>query len=93
MVLLNRDIMPVENHIVSIFSNGEGYHNYHHSFPWDYKASEFGVSSNFTTKFINFFAKIGWAFDLKTASEDVITKRIIRKGDGSHIRSMKITKG
>lgn len=39
---------------------------------------------NFTTAFIDFFAKIGWAYDLKTVTPDVIKKRIERTGDGSH---------
>lgn len=89
----DKHIMPVENHCVSIFSNGEGWHNYHHSFPWDYKASELGVSNNFTTSFIDFFAKVGWAYDLKIASEEIVAKRISRKGDGSHKSIKKITKG
>jgi stearoyl-CoA desaturase (Delta-9 desaturase) len=41
-------------------------------------------SLNVTTAFIDFFAKIGWAYDLKTVSHDVISKRIERTGDGSH---------
>lgn len=39
---------------------------------------------NFTTAFIDFFAKIGWAYDLKTVSEEIIQKRVERTGDGSH---------
>lgn len=34
-----------ENRLVSFFTYGEGYHNYHHVFPWDYSASEFGWKS------------------------------------------------
>ncbi|XP_063635634.1 acyl-CoA Delta-9 desaturase-like [Cydia splendana] len=64
---------------------GENYHNYHHAFPWDYKTSELGGGSfMLTTAFINFFARIGWAYDLKTISDDVIQKRVMRTGDGSH---------
>lgn len=39
---------------------------------------------NFTTAFIDFFAKIGWAYDLKTVSKEIIQKRIERTGDGTH---------
>lgn len=42
---------------------------------------------NLTTAFIDFFAKIGWAYDLKTVSRDIIEKRIIRTGDGTHVMS------
>lgn len=64
---------------------GEGWHNYHHVFPWDYKTAELGnYRLNMTTAFIDFFAKIGWAYDLKTVSEEIIEKRVKRTGDGSH---------
>lgn len=53
-------------------------------FPWDYKTSELGdYSLNLSTGFIDFFAKLGWAYDLKTASKEIIEKRATRTGDGS----------
>jgi stearoyl-CoA desaturase (Delta-9 desaturase) len=39
---------------------------------------------NVTTAFIDFFAKIGWAYDLKTVSHDIIQKRVERTGDMTH---------
>lgn len=42
---------------------------------------------NFTTAFIDFFAKIGWAYDLKTVSHEIIQKRVERTGDGCHPHS------
>ncbi|XP_074034086.1 acyl-CoA Delta-9 desaturase isoform X3 [Leptinotarsa decemlineata] len=81
----DRYINPAENLSVSILALGEGWHNYHHTFPWDYKTSELGkYSVNFSAAFIDFFAKIGWAYDLKTVSEEMIKKRVLRTGDGSH---------
>lgn len=63
---------------------GEGWHNYHHVFPWDYKTAElFNYRYNVTTAFIDFFAKIGWAKDLKTVSPEMIERRAARTGDGS----------
>lgn len=63
-------------------TQGEGWHNYHHVFPWDYKTAELGnYRYNITTAFIDFFAKIGWAYDLKTVSKDTIQKRMARSGD------------
>lgn len=38
-----------------------------------------------TTAFIDFFAKIGWAYDLKTVSPDAVKSRVQRTGDGSHL--------
>lgn len=69
---------------VGISAFGEGWHNYHHVFPWDYKAAELGnYRTNFTTAFIDFFARIGWAYDLKTVAYSMIIKRATRTGDGS----------
>lgn len=80
-----RFINPAENIYVAIAALGEGWHNYHHTFPWDYKTSELGkYTFNFTSAFIDFFAKIGWAYDVKTVSEEMIRKRVLRTGDGSH---------
>lgn len=31
-----------------------------------------------------FLNKTGWAYDLKTVSEDMVRKRILRTGDGTH---------
>lgn len=36
----NEEIRPSENPLVSLFSLGEGWHNFHHSYPKDYRASE-----------------------------------------------------
>lgn len=77
-------ISPTDSYSVGIGAFGEGWHNYHHVFPWDYKASELGTyRTNFTTGFIDFFARIGWAYDLKTVAYSVIKKRAARTGDGS----------
>jgi stearoyl-CoA desaturase (delta-9 desaturase) len=84
-VVFFRFINPSENLGVSIGALGEGWHNYHHTFPWDYKTAELGnYRANFTTAFIDFMAKIGWAYDLKTVSTDMIKKRVQRTGDGTH---------
>jgi len=78
-------ISPVENLAVAIAALGEGWHNYHHVFPWDYKTGELGNRWNPSTTFIDFFAKIGWAYELKSVSQKMIARRAKRSGDGSHI--------
>ncbi|OWR43604.1 putative fatty acid desaturase [Danaus plexippus plexippus] len=72
------NITPVENWKVSIVAMGEGWHNYHHTFPWDYKASELAYFINVTTFLIDIFGKIGWAYDFKVASPALV-KAVIRK--------------
>ncbi|XP_052756197.1 acyl-CoA Delta-9 desaturase-like [Galleria mellonella] len=82
----DRNIMPAENRGVSIVAMGEGWHNYHHTFPWDYKAAELAYSINITTIILNFFAYIGWAYDLKVASPALIDAVAINRGDGSRYK-------
>lgn len=62
---------------------GEMYHNYHHVFPQDYKASEYGWlgQSNFTALFIDLMALIGQAYDLKEVPKDVVQRRKKRTGE------------
>nr|XP_022919349.1 acyl-CoA Delta(11) desaturase [Onthophagus taurus]XP_022919350.1 acyl-CoA Delta(11) desaturase [Onthophagus taurus] len=81
----DKNISPVENLAVSIAALGEGWHNYHHVFPWDYKTGELGVKYNPSTYFINFFARLGWAYDLKSVSPEMIYRRATKSGDGSFI--------
>lgn len=78
------NIMPAQNLFVSLLAFGEGFHNYHHVFPWDYKTAELGNNLlNPTTYFIDFFAWLGWAYDLKSVPDDHIRSRSSRCGDGS----------
>ncbi|XP_019358063.1 PREDICTED: acyl-CoA desaturase [Gavialis gangeticus] len=80
----DQNINPRENHFVVLGALGEGFHNYHHTFPFDYSASEFGWHYNFTTAFIDLMCFLGLASDCKMVSKEVILARKIRTGDGSH---------
>ena len=66
--------------IVSILAMGEGFHNYHHTFPYDYSTSEWGYTFNTTTKLIDLMSCIGQAYNLRTASTETIEARSIRTG-------------
>ncbi|XP_075979495.1 acyl-CoA Delta(11) desaturase-like [Anticarsia gemmatalis] len=81
----NKDIIPTENRFVAFCTLGEGWHNYHHAFPFDYKAAEHFDMFNFATKFIRFFEKIGWAYDLREASAEAINSMAQRLGDGTPV--------
>lgn len=81
----DKNLNPRENMLVSFLALGEGFHNFHHTFPWDYKVAELGnYSLNLTTLFIDVCARLGLAYDLKTVSHEMIEKRVTRTGDGSH---------
>ncbi|XP_018576960.1 stearoyl-CoA desaturase 5-like [Anoplophora glabripennis] len=77
-------IMPTESTFVGFVALGEGWHNYHHSFPWDYRAAELGSKYCLTTYVIDFLSYFGLAYDLKSAPYTMIEKRALRTGDGTH---------
>ncbi|XP_068113969.1 stearoyl-CoA desaturase [Hyperolius riggenbachi] len=80
----DKNINPRENKLVALGAIGEGFHNYHHTFPYDYTSSEFGMRYNFTTMFINAMCYLGLASDCKRVSKETIKARQQRTGDGSH---------
>ncbi|XP_011790934.1 PREDICTED: acyl-CoA desaturase [Colobus angolensis palliatus] len=80
----DKNISPRENILVSFGAVGEGFHNYHHSFPYDYSASEYRWHINFTTFFIDCMAALGLAYDRKKVSKAAVLARIKRTGDGSY---------
>uniref|UniRef100_A0A6U0WYF9 Fatty acid desaturase domain-containing protein n=1 Tax=Rhizochromulina marina TaxID=1034831 RepID=A0A6U0WYF9_9STRA len=59
-----------ENPLVSLASLGEGWHNWHHKYPYDYAASEFGVARQFnpTKLFIDTCAALGLVANRKRAT-------------------------
>ncbi|KAJ8960527.1 hypothetical protein NQ318_013815, partial [Aromia moschata] len=77
-------ILPVESHFVAFISIGEGWHNYHHAFPWDYRASELGSRYNMNAFIIDLLAYFGFAYDLRTAPYNLVKSRALRTGDGTH---------
>ncbi|GLD62832.1 acyl-CoA desaturase-like protein [Lates japonicus] len=80
----DKNINPRENKFVTFSAIGEGFHNYHHTFPYDYATSEFGCKLNLTTCFIDFMCFLGLAKDRKRVSHELVMARIQRTGDGSH---------
>ncbi|GLV37386.1 Desaturase 1 [Carabus blaptoides fortunei] len=77
------DILPVENALLAIITYGEGWHNYHHIFPSDYRASELGVKYNITTTVIDMLARLGLVYDMRTIPEHLVKQRMNKTGDGS----------
>ncbi|XP_046884719.1 stearoyl-CoA desaturase b [Hypomesus transpacificus] len=80
----DQGINPSENRFVAFSAIGEGFHNYHHTFPFDYGTSEFGFKLNLTTAFIDLMCCLGLARDCKKVSKDMAKARAERTGDGSH---------
>jgi stearoyl-CoA desaturase (Delta-9 desaturase) len=65
----DESIPPSENWFVSIFAIGEGWHNWHHKFPYDYATSEFGIGKQFnpTKLTIDVCAALGLITERKRA--------------------------
>merc|ERR1712128_122704 len=76
----DKTIGPTENMAVSVLAMGEGFHNYHHTFPYDYSTSEWGFSFNMTTVLIEAMAVIGQAYDLRKATPETVKARAARSG-------------
>lgn len=73
----------MDSNLVSNLTGGDGWHNYHHSFPWDSRTGEFSKRGGFNTKLLTLFANYGFAYDLKTASDVVVEGHVKRHGDGT----------
>jgi len=58
---------PAENPFVSWAAMGEGWHNWHHKYPFDYAASEFGITSQFNPSklIIDILAGVGLVWNRK----------------------------
>jgi stearoyl-CoA desaturase (delta-9 desaturase) len=63
--------MTTENGWVALATIGEGWHNWHHAFDWDYAAAEMGAGQQFnpTKMFIDCMAFFGLAWGRKRAHQ------------------------
>ena len=81
------NIGPAENMGVSVLAMGEGFHNYHHVFPYDYRTSEWGFRINVTTIFLDVMAAVGMVYDRRTANVETVIARATRTGDVGKTRA------
>lgn len=77
----DRFINPRESMAVHIFGMGEGFHNFHHTFPWDYRTGEWGWKYNITACFLDCMQWLGLAYDMKKVSPEMIQQRKERTGE------------
>ncbi|CAG2168268.1 unnamed protein product, partial [Oppiella nova] len=78
----DKNINPAESQSVTWLTIGEGYHNYHHVFPYDYSTGEYGWEDNFniTTLLIDYCARYGLAYDLKKPTPLTIEQTRTNRG-------------
>ncbi|XP_046917551.2 delta(9)-fatty-acid desaturase fat-7 [Dermatophagoides farinae] len=75
-------ILPADHRFVNYISFGEGLHNYHHVFPFDYRINDRPQWELFNPPgtFIHTCALLGLAYDLKIASPAVVKGVVSRRG-------------
>ncbi len=61
-----------DNWLGAILTNGEGYHNFHHKFPYDYRNGIRWFHWDPTKWIIFCFSKLGWTWDLKKTPQSLI---------------------
>ncbi|XP_034187660.2 acyl-CoA Delta-9 desaturase-like [Osmia lignaria lignaria] len=71
-------IRATDSPISSILTMGEGWHNFHHAFPWDYRM---GRKFSLSASLLDLLAYLGLAYDLKIAAPNVIQGHMKRHGD------------
>jgi stearoyl-CoA desaturase (delta-9 desaturase) len=71
----NPNVSAADNWMVALFTFGEGYHNYHHTFPNDYR-NGIGVLTWDPSKWLVWLmSKLGVAWDLKRIAPTVAWKK------------------
>lgn len=78
----DKSLRPAESRLVNYLSLGEGHHNFHHTFPWDYVTSQEGWKWNFdpATLFLDSCKNLGLVYEEKRAPKHMIKNRIHRTG-------------
>lgn len=73
----NDSISPRENLLCSVLTMGEGYHNFHHEFPNDYRNGVDFTAFDPTKWMIALLEKVGLAWDLKrTPADQIVLSRL-----------------
>ena len=73
----SKEQSAVDNYILAVLTVGEGYHNYHHTFPNDYRNGVRWYHFDPTKWTIWTLSKLGLASDLKRFSRYRIGKRLV----------------
>ncbi|XP_033342791.2 acyl-CoA Delta-9 desaturase [Megalopta genalis] len=70
-----------ESWVTILATLGDGFHNFHHAFPWDYRMTDTPYS--FYAKLIDFWEYLGLAYDLRIAKPSLVSRHQKRYGDES----------
>lgn len=82
---------PSENFTVAVASLGEGWHDWHHKFAFDYAASEYGIAFQFnpTKLIIDMGAWVGQVYERRRATD--IWQREVARRDAKEAELAKLT--
>jgi len=70
---------PRDHMLTALVTFGEGYHNFHHEFPSDYRNAIKWYQYDPTKWLIRLLKSIGLAYDLKTFSQNAIEQGIVQQ--------------
>jgi stearoyl-CoA desaturase (delta-9 desaturase) len=72
-----RELSAVDNFIMAFLTFGEGYHNYHHAFPSDYRNGIRWYHFDPTKWLISILQRLGMAYELRKMDPSAIHRKII----------------
>jgi stearoyl-CoA desaturase (delta-9 desaturase) len=69
----NPNLSARQNSLTSVVAVGEGWHNYHHAYPYDYRASEFGwhIQWNPTTFLLDGLHALGLIWNMRVGKPSI----------------------
>jgi stearoyl-CoA desaturase (delta-9 desaturase) len=81
----SKEHSAVNNWFISLFTFGEGYHNYHHTFPQDYRNGVRWWQYDPSKWTIWMMAKLGLVKNLQMMSNQEIQERVQAEREGRHV--------
>lgn len=85
----SREHTAVDNYLISLLTYGEGYHNYHHSFAYDYRNGIRWYHFDPAKWLIWALYKLGLAYDLKRVNDYRIARQLLLQHKNELIQKLK----
>ena len=79
----------VDNYLISLLTYGEGYHNYHHAFAYDYRNGIRWYHFDPSKWLIWFLHKIGVAYNLKRVNDYRIARHLLLQHKDELVKKLK----
>lgn len=87
--MYSREHSAVDNYLISLLTYGEGYHNYHHTFAYDYRNGIRWFHFDPAKWFIWTCSKLGLAYDLKKVNNYRIARELVLGHKTALLQKMK----